>query len=82
MGLPFVTREQIKNSGGGGGGADATAIAPAWVQGQEYYVGDIVSKGSKIYECIQDNNSWEFDLTYWKETTVYESILGLLNEEL
>ena len=88
MAQPFVTKEQFKKGGGGGGsgGASATAIAPAWEQYHEYYEGDVVSKGSKIYECLTDHRSRDFnsDLNngYWQETTVFDSIIGLLNTEM
>ena len=87
MAQPFITKEQFKKGGGGGGGsggASATAIAPAWEQDHEYFEGDVVSKGSKIYECNYHHWSWDFnqDSQYWDETTVFDSIIGLLNTEM
>ena len=90
MAQPFVTKEQFKKGGGGGGGsggASATAIAPAWEQDHHYYEGDVISKGSKIYECLNEiNYSWDFNSElsqgYWQETTVFDSIIGLLNTEM
>ena len=83
MALPFVTKEQLKkNGGGGGGGASAALLAPAWEPGEQYYIGDVVSKGNGLYICISDNSSYSWNDGYWEPTTITDSVLGLLNTEL
>lgn len=69
-------------SAGGGSGSASTSLAPAWVQGNEYIIGDLVTYKGKLYECLQNNSYWEWESSAWKETSIAESILGLLNEEL
>ena len=81
MGLPFVTRKQV-GGGSSGGDANATIIAPAWVAGESYIVGDVVTYKGKLYECISDFSSYNWDPTSWYETSVFESIIGILNEEM
>lgn len=64
------------------GGSASTSLAPAWVQGNEYIIGDLVTYKGKLYECLQNNSYWQWESSVWKETSIAESILGLLNEEL
>ena len=84
MALPYVTREQLKKSGGGGGGgASTTLLAPEWMPQHNYIVGDVVAYRNNLYACTQDHESEDnFSDQYWESTTVFDSVIGLLNTEL
>ena len=90
MAQPFITKEQLKKNGGGGGGSAAsTALAPAWDNSEdcEYIEGALVVYNNTLYECTETHpvyagRPFSNYSTYWKETTIADSVLGLLNTEL
>ena len=61
-----------------GGGVDY--LAPEYSNTSTYAVGDLCVYENKLYECstaIATAEDW--DATHWTETTIAESILGMLN---
>ena len=81
----LVNGENIKSVNGasilGSGDVDTNGnIAPAFSTSSTYEVGDVVVYEHVLYKCITAiSTAGAWDSSKWSQTTVAESVLGLIN---
>ena len=70
--------DYLEDGGGGGtGGFNITVIAEAYDSTKTYNINDFCSHEGKLYKCLNNSITGEWDSTDWQETTLTDDILPL-----
>lgn len=73
-------RSELFDVAGGGSGGGDTNLAPLYDEESTYAEGDLVMYADVLYVCTTDiEEAEEWNPEHWEQTTIAESVLGLIN---